>query len=934
VLKNDEYFWNPSGYKEAVGRSWGGSKGDFNQLWRHTLSRWQQTENILSRAGLPLPKGKVLEFGSGMGLLDDVLDDSVSEILMLDNTKNYILERPTPLSTRCRHSLFTPDSLHQLQLNEKNNFDWLLSIAVFYHIDETTAGALLEELGQLVNEGGHILVREWNEWSLNDVQKLNNFDRIFNEYPRYFIDSTRLSKILSPEFQLLHRQDGVLLFRKAIRSDLHSRTPNTLTEYSVKPFRVAVVVEGMSESQTSVRPWSIYQSQLETKGIFIDILPDIEQAFAKQYDAMLLDVWLDWANKAHFNPSRTMRLIELHAKYREQFPQTIQITHNHTDMSRRPYAVPFWRPGDPVLFRTPAYNRAELAPFDSSLIWSYEKIWGSNCFAAGKNDILFPAGFIGTTSGPDEYRVRVATQTAKVGIGICESAEPLPLGKYHEKLSACQIVVCPRGWGEQSLRHWDAWLSKKPVLTDRACASVEMIPGVQLKQDVHYLVYDEPEQIPEIVAEWTNATRKVELAEIARNGYEAAKSYDGFGNIFRFFSWLREGYQHNTSVTKTHIDKQTAPLSDRIEPKAAGQDYQAKSPNINPLQSQFPTPERKSVILYFIDNFEEQSLTSYRQIRQQYGVYFDVIIVLPENLNALTLPVEFFSIEDHRITQDEASISHDFRPGIAPPLIQFYRNNPIYNHYWVVNRNVQLAGAWNDLFSRLESLHDDCLAIDLQAYKSEFDHRVDWDCRGQSLDFTIGKKDLLAISPAIYRISNKALSTLSKYCDYWRGASEIVIPTQLNASGFKIVDLAALEHSSIRVPLNLGDERFSNGENTIEIILPPKDCKHNKNEFLDTVISLEQLEFSPDSAIQTAKDSSLDNIHKDNFLLTSPQRKSLNLNLSSVFVWELCLSNYSTRQIAETIRESYPNAIFPVEQEIINILNRLFRAGYISVVKD
>ena len=213
---------------------------------------------------------------------------------------------------------------------------------------------------------------------------------------------------------------------------------------------------------------------------------------------------------------------------------TVQIILNHTDMARRPYATPYWRPGDPILYRTPAYQRSELYPFPPQSILPYEKIWGSACFVSDTPP-TYKAGFIGTHSGPHGYRARVAQETAKVGVGVCQAERPYLKDEYNRLMAACQIIVCPRGWGEQSRRHWDAWLSGKPVLTDRDCDAVEMIPGVRLQEGVHYLVFDDPEQIPDIVAEWTQASRRDALAHIAENGRRAALSYDGCTRIIQFF---------------------------------------------------------------------------------------------------------------------------------------------------------------------------------------------------------------------------------------------------------------------------------------------------------------------------------------------------------------------------------------------------------------
>lgn len=102
-------------------------------------------------------------------------------------------------------------------------------------------------------------------------------------------------------------------------------------------------------------------------------------------------------------------------------------------------------------------------------------------------------------------------------------------------MAQCQIIVCPRGWGEQSRRHWHAWLSGKPVLTDRDYDSVEMIPGVRLKQGVHYLVFDDPKEIPDIVSDWTRPSRLDDLVQIAEHGRRAALSYDACGRIAECF---------------------------------------------------------------------------------------------------------------------------------------------------------------------------------------------------------------------------------------------------------------------------------------------------------------------------------------------------------------------------------------------------------------
>src|SRR5262249_24345884 len=156
--------------------------------------------------------------------------------------------------------------------------------------------------------------------------------------------------------------------------------------------------------------------------------------------------------------------------YRAAFPDTTQIVLNHVDMCRRAWAVPYWRMGDPVLCRTRAYDRAKLAPFPKEDIFAFEYLRSSACFP--NLPCKYAAGFIGSRSGPPGYRDSVACETSKVGLGRCIT-DPIPKAEHDALMGSCRIVVCPQGWGEQSHRHWDAWKSGKPVLTDAACDSVE-----------------------------------------------------------------------------------------------------------------------------------------------------------------------------------------------------------------------------------------------------------------------------------------------------------------------------------------------------------------------------------------------------------------------------------------------------------------------------
>jgi hypothetical protein len=295
---------------------------------------------------------------------------------------------------------------------------------------------------------------------------------------------------------------------------------------------VAAVLRDFDPHYGALVPWLFHRRQLAARGVRLEVL-DAAEAFTRRHDAMIPMVWLDWDNPRRFAADRIMPFLEQYSAYRARYPDVVQIICNHIDMARRPYALPYWRKGDPILYRTPPYDRKEIEPLPEEDVWAYECIMGSACLVSDEPP-RYPAGFIGTPSGPAGYRARVALETARVGVGLC-APRPISQARYRELLSACEIVVCPRGWGGQSLRHWDAWKSGKPVLTDGECAALEMIPGVRLVDGVHYLVFHDPTEIPDIVADWTRPSRRDDLRAIAENGRRAACSYDGLESMTRFF---------------------------------------------------------------------------------------------------------------------------------------------------------------------------------------------------------------------------------------------------------------------------------------------------------------------------------------------------------------------------------------------------------------
>ncbi|MDA9981422.1 glycosyltransferase [Gammaproteobacteria bacterium] len=317
---------------------------------------------------------------------------------------------------------------------------------------------------------------------------------------------------------------------------------------------VAVITSRISARHIALSPWNYYREQLSKEGIRIKLFEDNLDGFYERHDVIMLHLSFNWFHDVNFPSDVVMPIFNHLSAYRHEHPECIHIVLHHWDMIDVPFSVPLWRDGDPILMRTPFYDRSAHYPFPPGDIWSYEKTWGKNRFSHGVT-AQFGCGFIGRRSfkqpgnllvdghlSPNphaNWRDRVAKETSKVGIGICSDEKTCSQKEHDEIMSKCRMIVCPRGWGPQSQRHWDAWYSGKPVLTDRFCDCVEMVPGMKLKDGEHYLVFDTPEDIPDIVADWTRPSRADELKQIAENGRSAALSYDGIGRILEFFRRIR-----------------------------------------------------------------------------------------------------------------------------------------------------------------------------------------------------------------------------------------------------------------------------------------------------------------------------------------------------------------------------------------------------------
>jgi hypothetical protein len=121
---------------------------------------------------------------------------------------------------------------------------------------------------------------------------------------------------------------------------------------------VGVIIEGISAGEVARQPWIFHREALAERNIRIHVYAGDDPAgFQRPFDAMIVHAWQDWKNPKRFDRTRIMPLLERYATYRAAFRRRCKSSTMSTWAAV--LATPYWRTGDPVLYKTPAYDRRE-----------------------------------------------------------------------------------------------------------------------------------------------------------------------------------------------------------------------------------------------------------------------------------------------------------------------------------------------------------------------------------------------------------------------------------------------------------------------------------------------------------------------------------------------------------------------------------------------
>jgi hypothetical protein len=131
-------------------------------------------------------------------------------------------------------------------------------------------------------------------------------------------------------------------------------------------------------------------------------------------------------------------------------------------------------------------------------------------------------------------------------------------------------------------------------------------------------------------------------------------------------------------------------------------------------------------------------------------------------------------------------------PSLVPghnqfPLLQFFRDNPNFDHYWVIEYDVRFSGDWHFFFDYFKDTKQDFLTCHIRDHAREPDFFW-WSLHHPRKSIPLSER-LRSFNP-IYRLSNASLSFLHhSLSDGWCGHHEVLFPTLLHHSGFTIMDI-------------------------------------------------------------------------------------------------------------------------------------------------
>lgn len=202
-----------------------------------------------------------------------------------------------------------------------------------------------------------------------------------------------------------------------------------------------------------------------------------------------------------------------------------------------------------------------------------------------------------------------------------------------------------------------------------------------------------------------------------------------------------------------------------------------------------------NVILLLTDKVDKGTLKLYRQLRHSVSECDELVLLYHqkeeiderEKLHGL---VKYYTFGNELLKSSiYIPLFNTFIPGSNHfPLLDFFRKNADYDFYWLLENDVRFSGSWSYFFSVFSKYAEcDFISSHIRTY-SEEPGWYWWNSLSSRTGSPVLEKLIRSFNP-IYRISGAGLRFIDECLQCgWRGHHEILLPTLLWHSGYKVMD--------------------------------------------------------------------------------------------------------------------------------------------------
>jgi hypothetical protein len=210
------------------------------------------------------------------------------------------------------------------------------------------------------------------------------------------------------------------------------------------------------------------------------------------------------------------------------------------------------------------------------------------------------------------------------------------------------------------------------------------------------------------------------------------------------------------------------------------------------MQKKTPNNSSKHAILLLTDKDSPVILQQYNALKKAAGKSADVVIAFHQK--ELPLPTSIENTSPFLFT-DKVLTELGFNPfefNLVPgnnhfPLLKYYRENPEYDYFWIIEDDVRFNGDWKLFFDTFLPLPSDFISCGIRPWEDEPGWYW-WSSLTHSSKKIPLVKRIASFNP-IYRISNIALQFINHILlDGWCGHHEVLLPTLLKYGGYLITD--------------------------------------------------------------------------------------------------------------------------------------------------